>query len=229
MSKTILALESSSETCSVALLHNGEINHRSSNEPRGHAKNILPMIDELTSQAGVQLSELDAIALTNGPGAFTSVRIGTAVCQGIATANNIPVISLSSLEVLALGAMQQSGLSNALVALDARMNEVYFGAYCLTEEGQAIAVQDDQVTSPQAINLENVSEEHQWVASGMGWQAYQDDMTKYFSSYSYQVIAHDFPSAVDLLKAATRLYEQGNTSSVHDLVPVYLRDNVVRS
>ena len=229
MTESILAIETSSETCSVALLHDDRIIERSSDIPRGHAKNLLPMIDELFNAAGIMAKDLDAIAVTNGPGAFTSIRIGVAVCQGLAAAVKCPVISLSSLAVLAYGAMKSSSAKSAIVALDARMNEVYLGVYQLNDRGLPTAIQPDIVCAPTEIVVSDEIQSLKPVSAGMGWPAYEQEMKTTFNSVQHHSVDLLFPRATDLLELARQLYAQGTVHDVRDLTPVYLRDKVVHS
>jgi tRNA threonylcarbamoyladenosine biosynthesis protein TsaB len=229
MAETILAIESASETCSVALLHDDEISSDSTNEPRGHANRLLPMIESLLTARALSVADLDAIAVTNGPGAFTSVRIGTAVCQGLAAASNLPVITASSLEVMAIDAIQQGAGERAMVALDARMEEVYFGIYELNSDKELVAIQPDQVSKPNAINLPDIDHAASWLSAGMGWKAYLDDMAERFNDFNLTPIDLDFPDAKALLGLARMRWRKGQVQNVRTLRPVYLRDNVVNS
>lgn len=227
MSSTILAIEASSETCSVALLCDDNVYQRLNDTPRGHANNILPMINSVLDDAHIKSRDIDVIAVTNGPGAFTSVRIGVAVCQGLAAALNCPVISISSLAVLAYEAMQTSQTTAALVALDARMDEVYFGAYCISSTGLPEAIQADVVSKPCDLVLPPLTGAELVSATGMGWQVYTDDMSTTFSAYNLRKLSILFPSATYLLEIAEKMYQLQQFHNVRDLVPVYLRDNVV--
>lgn len=227
MSNTILAIEASSETCSIALLSAGNVYHQQNDTPRGHAKNILPMIESVLEQASIKSRDVDVIAVTNGPGAFTSVRIGVAVCQGLAAALNCPVISISSLAVLAYQAIQTSKTDSALVALDARMDEVYFGAYRVSTNGLPESILPDLVAKPSDIPLPQLNEPESVSATGMGWEAYSEHMQSKFAAYELEKLDILFPSAAYLLEIADKMYEIGKCHDVADLVPVYLRDNVV--
>ena len=121
----ILALDTSTEACSAALLIDTEIHQRYEVAPREHGALILPMIETLLSEAGCAPTQLDALAFGRGPGAFVGVRIATGVAQGIAFAADLPVIPVSSLAAMA----QSVEHGNVYSAIDARMNEVYWGAY----------------------------------------------------------------------------------------------------
>jgi len=130
----ILAIETASESCSVALSLDGVLRERSSLAPRGHAERLLPWVQELLAEAGIALQDLDAVAFSRGPGSFTSLRIGIGVAQGLAWGAGLPVVPVSSLRSAAQAAVAH-GVQAAMVALDARMDEVFSGLYRLDEQG----------------------------------------------------------------------------------------------
>ncbi len=135
---TILALDATSESCSVSLANEGNLVSLCSEEPRSHAQKLLPMIDQLLKQAAVGLHQLDAIAYGCGPGSFTGLRIGLGVAQGLAYGLNCPLIGVGSLESMALAAaLRVDYHGNSLVpVLDARMNEVYWAVYDIEWTGE---------------------------------------------------------------------------------------------
>lgn len=128
---TILALDATSESCSVSLANEFDLISLCSDAPRSHAQKLLPMVDQLLSQADIGLQQIDAIAYGCGPGSFTGLRIGLGVAQGLAYGLEIPIIGVGSLESMALAVARQPGYSgNTLMpVLDARMNEVYWAVY----------------------------------------------------------------------------------------------------
>ena len=126
---TLLALDTATEACSVALLHDGKVTSHYEVIPRLHAQKLLPMIQTLLADAGVELSAVDAIAFGRGPGAFTGVRIAIGVVQGLAFALERPVLPISNLAVLAQRAHREHGATQVAAAIDARMDEVYWGCY----------------------------------------------------------------------------------------------------
>ena len=233
MSKSILAIETCSESCSVALLHQGKQQQIISTEPRGHANNVLPMIDTVLAKAEIKLSELHAIAFTRGPGAFTGVRIGTSVAQGLAVGANLPLIAISSLAVLAQGSYRATGNTRCLATLDARMEEVYIGVYQLNENKLMTAVQDDQVAAAEQIGIADeqiqISLQSNWQAVGSGWNNYQQAMSERFKdwhiSHSTQL---EYPEAIDLITLADWHYDNGDLLDAAEALPVYIRDQVVR-
>ena len=126
---TLLALDTATEACSVALLRGGEKTHLAQFAQREHTKHILPMVDEILAQAGITLHQVDALVFGRGPGSFTGVRIGAGIAQGLAFGADLPVIPVSNLVAMAQTAYVQYQAENVLTAIDARMNEVYFAQW----------------------------------------------------------------------------------------------------
>ena len=231
---SILAIETCSETCSVALDYQGQTFQLLSTEARGHADNVLPMIEQLLEGVNIKLDSLDAIAFTRGPGAFTGVRIGTSVAQGLGLSTGLPLIAVSSLAVLAQGSYRTTSNERCLAALDARMSEVYFGAYQANSDGLMIPLQDEQVASPSELiysNVEtNIDKSSAWQAYGPGWNNYLEQMKERFSKWKIVLPTElAFPEAIDLLDLAKYSYKQGDLLDPADALPIYVRDQVVRT
>ncbi|HHJ80499.1 MAG TPA: tRNA (adenosine(37)-N6)-threonylcarbamoyltransferase complex dimerization subunit type 1 TsaB [Candidatus Tenderia electrophaga] len=220
----ILAIETSTQACSAALLCNGEIRQRYQVAPRGHGDLILPMVDELMSEAGLSPAQLGAVAFGRGPGAFTGVRIATSVAQGIAFAADLPVVPVSSLAALAQAGFRHKGYQAMLCAVDARMDEVYWGAYQI-EQGVVSLLSDECVCRPELVPaLPEV--DVQWHGMGNGWDVYADSLTDRFS---LPTVADDvawLARAEEVAVLAQHALERGETVSAEQAMPVYLRDNV---
>ena len=122
----LLAFETSTEACSVAIWRDGEVLERHEVAPRRHAELVLPWAEGLLAEAGLSRTMLDAVAVGRGPGAFTGVRLGIATAQGIALALDLPMLPVSTLAALAMAAPEPGPV---LAAIDARMGEVYVGAF----------------------------------------------------------------------------------------------------
>ncbi|MFT5451596.1 MAG: tRNA threonylcarbamoyladenosine biosynthesis protein TsaB [Enterobacterales bacterium] len=234
MNLSILAIETCSETCSVAVSHNDKQHQLISKEPRGHADNILPLIDKIMHKADLQLSDLDVIAFSRGPGAFTGVRVGTAVAQGLSLATKLPLVAVSSLAVLAQTSYRVTGIKRCIAALDARMSEVYIGFYQLSDKGCMLAEQDDQVAPAVSVNCGNeqkhLDNSDVWQGYGPGWSNYPEQMKQRFTNWSLQLPETlVYPEAIDLLSLAELEYQEGRLLDPAEAIPVYVRDNVVRS
>ncbi|RXT94462.1 tRNA (adenosine(37)-N6)-threonylcarbamoyltransferase complex dimerization subunit type 1 TsaB [Pseudomonas syringae] len=216
---TLLALDTATEACSVALLHDGKVLSHYEVIPRLHAQRLLPMIKSLMAEAGIAMSALDAIAFGRGPGAFTGVRIAIGVVQGLAFALERPVLPVSNLAVLAQRALREHGVSQVASAIDARMEEVYWGCYH-ESSGEMRLLGDEAVMAPELATLP-AHASGQWFGAGTGWG--------YAERIPLSLAGHDaamLPHAQDLLTLATFAWHRGEALPADDAQPVYLRDKV---
>lgn len=214
---TLLALDVATEACSVALLYQGQVYHRYEVIPRLHAQRLLPMIQEVLSEAGIALTAIDALAFGQGPGAFTGIRIGMGVAQGLAFALELPVIPLSDLALIAQRAYREYQCDKLAVAIDARMNEVYWGCYQVVNQRVQL-VADEVVIAPQGVKLPTADS---WIGVGTGWK-YAKEMPVTCQVIDDQLL----PDAQDLLCLALIEWERGAAVAIEQVEPVYLRDNV---
>jgi len=226
----ILALESTTEACSVALLQDDIITEQFEIAPRQHTNLLLNMIDNLLSEQRVMKRDLDAIAFCRGPGAFTGLRITAGVAQGLAFGLNIPVIAISSLAALAQGAYRdtQSQQTTYLSCLDARKGEVFWGRY-LIEAGFAKCVDAEYVSSVEDIShsgQNNLDKKTQWQVIGTGRYIVEklNEPQLIFADLIPDTV--HYPHAYDIAVLAAREYELGNTVTAEMAIPVYLRNNV---
>ncbi|MDQ8037878.1 MAG: tRNA (adenosine(37)-N6)-threonylcarbamoyltransferase complex dimerization subunit type 1 TsaB [Pedobacter sp.] len=216
----LLALETSTEACSVALHCDGRIHSRFRHAPRLQTELLLPMIDEVLAEAGMTLKEVDALAYSRGPGAFTGVRIAAAAVQALAFARDLPVLAVSSLQTLAQGVFRVHGASRALSVFDARMDEVYAGAYAL-QDGLMQPLDVDHLCSPAALP-EKLRGEFFVAGNGLAvHEAVLREQCRFLGSD-----AELFPSAQDIVPLALALHAQGAAQSAELALPVYLRDEV---
>lgn len=222
-SLTLLALDTSTEACSAALAHGGERIERYAVMPRGHAEHVLGMVHELLAEAGLALSAVDALAFGRGPGSFTGVRIGAGVAQGLAYAADLPVAPLSTLQLLAQGAYRRHGAERVLAALDARMGEVYWGAFVLGAEGCLEPVGDEAVLAPQAVRGPAAGA---WSGAGTGWGQYAEALSARCTAHLDRIEGEALPRALDALPQAALLHGAGRLVSAQQALPVYLRDRV---
>ena len=208
---TLLALDTATECCSAALLHDGRVTARSEVIPRQHAQRLLPMIEELLGERELRLPDVDALVFGRGPGAFTGVRIATGMVQGLAFAADKPVIAVSNLAALAQRAWREHGAETVAAAIDARMDEVYWGLYGL-QDGVMQSLDDERVCPPEAVSLPD------GVASvagaGTGWQ-YADRLAVSAERSWPQML----PNAVDLITLALPRWLAGEVLAVpHQVV-----------
>ena len=216
---TLLALDTATEACSVALLHDGKVLSHYEVIPRLHAQRLLPMIQSLLSEAGVALAAVDALAFGRGPGAFTGVRIAVGVVQGLAFALDRPVLPVSTLATIAQRAWREHGVDQVAAAIDARMDEVYWGCYRV-EQGEMQLAGSEAVLPPEQVELPRASL-GQWFGAGTGWG--------YGSRLSVQPAAFDstmLPHAEDVLTLAGFAWRRGEAVDADHAQPIYLRDNV---
>ena len=220
----LLALETSTQACSAALSIDGDIHEQFEIAPRGHGQLILNMVDQLLAEAQLQAGQLDGIAFGRGPGAFTGVRIATAVVQGIAFGADLPVVPVSSLAALAQGAYRQGRHRAVLAAFDARMEEVYWGAF-EEKAGLMVACGAERVCPPQDVVMTPAVAD--WVGAGDGWQAYPEALKA--ACGDVPLCHHDtFPHAQDIARLALPQLVDGETVMAEQALPIYLRDNVVK-
>lgn len=223
MSLKLLALDTSTEACSAALSIDGEIKQHYQLAPREHTHLILGMIESLLQDAGLKSSDIDVMAFGRGPGSFMGVRVAAGVVQGIAFAHSIPVVPVSTLAAIASVAMQQTGESRVLAAIDARMNEVYWGAYQKNESGQIVLQGEECVIPPEQAPIPDAG---QWVTAGTGWASYGEVMKPVLADRCITSLDDCFPSAEAIARLALDAYNNGAAVPVAEAVPVYLRDNV---
>ncbi|MGQ4660134.1 tRNA (adenosine(37)-N6)-threonylcarbamoyltransferase complex dimerization subunit type 1 TsaB [Lysobacter sp. F6437] len=215
----LLAFELATEACSVALWIDGEVRERFEIAPRRHAELALPWADALLAEAGVAKSQLDAIALGRGPGAFTGVRLAIAIGQGIALALDRPIVPVSTLAALAL----QAPGPRALAAIDARMGEVYSASFEL-RDGDAIALDNESVGAPDTVQAPDGGDG--WHGVGTGFGACDGALRERLSGRLQSIDATALPHAGDVARLAAVAFERGEAVAPERVEPAYLRNNV---
>ncbi|MEX9843237.1 tRNA (adenosine(37)-N6)-threonylcarbamoyltransferase complex dimerization subunit type 1 TsaB [Providencia rettgeri] len=223
MSSRILAVDTATEACSVALWCEGDIISRFAISPREHTQKILPMVEEVLAEAGMGLNQLDALAFGRGPGSFTGVRIGVGIAQGLALGANLPMIGVSSLMTLAEGAFRIMGHHQVLVAIDARMSEIYCAQYQRTSAGQWLGEETEAVLLPDDFKSKVTGLSGLWGYAGSGWEAYPSLLNASITLANSHIT---LPDAQDMLPIAAQLWQQGKVVAVENVEPTYLRNEV---
>jgi len=215
----LLAIETSSEVGSVALLDDDNLEERRIATPRQQTERILPMIGELLETAGLPLENLDGIAFGRGPGSFTGRRIAAAVAQGLGLAVNLPLLPVSSLAAIAQGIWRAAGQERSLVCMDARMGEVFWGAYEV-RDGLAALFGAERLSDPGEVGWTRTGA---WGAVGSGFDAYANELANVIAA-ARSVHTASRPNAVDLLPQALADLRGGRIQPAEKATPVYLRD-----
>lgn len=216
----LLAIETATEACSVALSIDGDVRERFEIAPRRHAELVLPWCDALLAEAGASRAQLDAIAVGRGPGAFTGVRLAIAIAQGIALGLDRPLVPLSTLQVLAAGAHAAEG-GRVLAAIDARMHEVYWAGYRM-HEGIPEDTSPERVAAPSQVSVEGGG----WHGIGTGFSAGESELATRLAPQLATVDAAALPHAADLARLAALAFARGVAVSPDLVEPAYLRNNV---
>jgi tRNA threonylcarbamoyladenosine biosynthesis protein TsaB len=217
----LLAIETATEACSVALWIDGRVIERFELAPRRHTELVLPWIDGLLAEAGLAKSQLDAIACGRGPGAFTGVRLAVALTQGIALALDLPVVAVSTLAALALDAPANEGEA-ILAAIDARMSEVYVGAFVRT--GDTIeSLGAERLAPPSTVDG---LPERTWIGVGTGFAAEAGALVARLGPQLLRFDDGALPHAAAVARLAVPAHARGETIAAERLEPAYLRDKV---
>jgi tRNA threonylcarbamoyladenosine biosynthesis protein TsaB len=217
----LLAIETATESCSVALVHGDMVIERSEIAPRKHAERVLPMADELLAEAGLGRHALDGIAVGRGPGAFTGVRLAVSLAQGMALALDLPVVTVSALAALALEAPDDDAA--ILAVIDARMGELYAASYRRDENGGLVPLDEERVCTAEALVLPGASA---WHVVGSGWTTYADTLRGCLTGELRSAEGGCYPQARHVAELAVREFRAGRAQDAQHALPVYLRDKV---
>ncbi len=215
----ILALETSTEFCSVALYLDGKIFNKEILAERRHSEILLTMVQEQLEEARLALQQFDGIAFGAGPGSFTGLRIACGVAQGLAYATNLPVIGISTLEAVA----QQIDEQKIIVALDARMSEIYHAAY------QKVANFDWKIISPPTLCLPQHAPSipgNRWIGCGSGFDVYHKELSALYSENIHQIHYKLHPQAGEIAQLALPKFTDGSNTDPANATPVYIRNKV---
>lgn len=218
----LLAIDTVTEMCSVALQVDDQTFVREELARQKHTQFILGMIEDVLSESQTALDNLDAIAFSRGPGSFTGLRICASVTQGLALAYDLPVVPVSSLQILAQGAYREAGQAAVMACIDARKNEVY--SACFQElNGVLELVGQEQVAAPgSVVTPDNKS----WYGVGSGFLSYESELNDNPEVRIFEFNAQRYPLARDIIPKAKQLVLEQKMLDASLALPVYLRDNI---
>ncbi len=222
----LLAVDTSTEACSCALWIDGACREIFELAPRRHGELLLGMVERLLADAGLPRSALDALAFGRGPGSFTGVRIAAGMVQGIAFALDIPVAPVSSLQALAQGVARELNKPSVLAGFDARMHEVYWGAYRMAPEGIVQPEIPDVVCPPDQVP---VPERGEWFGAGSAWHSYRDQLRGLIGDRLAGMDSERCAHAQDVAVLGAAAAGRGELVPAAQALPVYLRDSVTRA
>ena len=217
----LLAIETATEACSVALVHGETVIARTELAPRRHAERVLPMADQLLAEAGIGKHALDGVAVGRGPGAFTGVRLAVSLAQGMAMALGVPVVTVSSLAALALEAPEDD--ADILAVIDARMGEIYAASYQRDGAGGLTALDEERVCTADALMLPQAAA---WNVVGTGWATYEGTLRGKLSGSLRSAEGARYPQARHVATLAVSEFKAGRAQAPELALPVYLRDKV---
>ena len=214
----ILALDTSTEYCSVALWQDGGMDARDAAAGQLHSRMLLPMVDELLRQHGLALKDLDGIAFGRGPGSFTGLRIACGVTQGLALGAGLPVVGVSTLLALAEAVRSE----HAVCCLDARMGEVYHASYVRSGEEWHVVHEASLCAPADAPPLPAGA----WTGCGSGFAAHGAALKKRYGERLAEIRPELYPHARDIARLGAREFERGGGVPAEQALPVYIRDKV---
>ena len=221
----LLALDTSSLACSVAIRAGEAVFERHEEQPREHTRLLIPMIRSLLEESAVGLPELDAIVLGNGPGSFIGIRIAASVAQGLAFGTSLEIAPVSSLAAIAVRAFHDPEVREVVVAQDAHMNEVYLGLFERGADGLPSPLLQERLQAIDVIPELEPAAMAGRVAAGFGWQRYPDLLQINRDRIGGEA-GPLHPRARDLLVLGARTVRAGETVQPRDVLPAYLRQQV---
>lgn len=214
---TILAIETSSELASAALLHGDQVFSREASGVHTHSQTLLPMVQELLALAGIGLTQCNAIAFGAGPGSFTGVRTAAGIAQGLAFGLNLPVLPVVTLHAMAQACRETTGAADLLCVLDARMGEVYWAQYRFAEGWQTVV--EPTLSAPEAVAPQGAV-----LACGNGLSAYPSQFEG--RGFARDPRTADVPHAAQVAQLGRIGLARGEAVTAREAQPLYLRNKV---
>jgi len=221
----LLALDTSSVSCSVAVRIDDAIVERYEEQPREHTRLLLPMIKAVMRESELELADLDAIILGNGPGSFIGMRIAASVTQGLAFGSGVNIVPVSSLAAVAAEVFSESDAAQVVVTQDAHMSEVYLGIFARGSDDLPVAVMPERLQVQGRIAELDNNVGGPRIAAGAGWQRYPELLKKnrtWFDTVSDRLC----PRARHLLGLGSQSLDAGLSINPAELTPAYLRQKV---
>jgi tRNA threonylcarbamoyladenosine biosynthesis protein TsaB len=214
----LLALDTSTEFCSVALLRDDDVTYRETHAIQRHSELILPMIEDLLAASDLELTQLDGIAFGAGPGSFTGLRIACGVAQGLAFGAGLPVVPVGTLAALA----QEAGAARVVACLDARMGEIYHAVY-RREGGNWIEI---AAASVGPAHSAPALEGGDWLGCGNGFAVYAEALAARYGAQLRGIAPTLFPHARSIARLALPVLAAGGGVPAEQASPTYVRDKV---
>jgi len=214
----VLALDTSTEYCSVALWRDGAVIERCDLVGQRHSEVLMEMVDSLLRDADVKLAQVDGIAFGMGPGSFTGVRIACGTTQGLALGANLPVAGVCTLQALA----EASGKPRVVAALDARMAELYLSAY-EKRDGVWLTMIEPCLCKPEDASMLSGSD---WFGTGSGFAAHGDELARRYAGQLQGVDSGAIPRAAAIAVLGAARFALGQGVDAAEALPLYLRDRV---
>lgn len=218
----LLAVDTSTTACSVALRYRERVFERHAVQAREHTQLLVPMIRDVLAEGGVALANLDAIVLGNGPGSFIGMRISASLVQGLAFGAQLRLVPVSSLAAIAAEAFLDSDVENLLVTQDAHMNEVYLERFTRDERGQPVSEGEAVLQTIGCFSVPGPV--RRWHGAGDGWNRYPDLLR--LNEWISELLPPEFPRARFLLDPGEAAFVAGKDVEPGQLVPAYVRSRV---
>ncbi|HSX19700.1 MAG TPA: tRNA (adenosine(37)-N6)-threonylcarbamoyltransferase complex dimerization subunit type 1 TsaB [Gammaproteobacteria bacterium] len=222
MQPIILALDTATDACSVAICTAKKTYARFIVEPQAHAKLLLGMVNDVCQEAGVEARDLDALAFGRGPGSFTGVRIAAGVIQGLSIGLRKPIIAVSSLQALAQQAANVHKKTSIVALIDARMHEVYWGIYQPADDGLVHSNNADALQKPEGLIFKQGGP---YLSVGTGAAAYAKTLLQYNPDLQFDNTIL-YPRAEEVLQLALAKYGRGEILPPSEAIPTYVRNEV---
>ncbi len=215
----IIAFDTSTEYCSLALWRDKEIYHKEILAGQRHSELLLPMLQEILTENNLELKQIDGYAFGAGPGSFTGIRIACGIAQGLAYATECPIAGINTLEALA----QRINKEKVVVALDARMGEIYHAAYEKKDTDTWQTVCKTTVCSPNhAPPLAGTN----WTGCGSGFDLYQKELSQHYNGHISRINYGLYPHAREIAELAARKFSKKLGTNPALATPIYVRNKV---